>query len=504
MAHNEEHSKRLTQISVAAFCTIMLLCIVASIHLSTAELSFGTQVYGSHQVLAGQNAGFRVMIVNTHNLRPLAFDHAKLQLKAKKDVLFKQAYKNQEVANIHIPIPADAPTELTLEFDIEASGNSDHFTIPLKVMKKPGPLEMTLLKSPSAQSKSQKDAAMDQIAIHLYPETGKIVSAFKNRLRIYVTKNGQPWRTKLEIPLLEKSVSTDEQGFATLIYKPMAHLKKLTFAYTLDHKPQTLKVPIQVEALQMQVDFKGRRIIPPGQTQEISISKLPFSTPLHLDLWLGNALVQVASYRQRRGPIELNMEIPELIHQPIRWQFFRNLMAPQGSDLNYVQWLSHHTGTKGQEAALNFLQDLPGDDILLKNSPTHTSAMLETRHQALMGRLQPYHPGTPLLHSSTAGRKTELEAWRNNLRQIVHRIFLISALLGGLLLIISLWRHHRTTQAQMKAALDEGFLAGEAVDPRLSHTYPKDRKLDLLMAMIAIFSLIYAIYILLTHIQWRY
>ncbi|MBJ80649.1 MAG: hypothetical protein CMH60_04955 [Myxococcales bacterium] len=473
----------------------MLLCIVASIHLSTAELSFGTQVYGSNKVVAGQQAAFRLMIVNTANLRSLAFDHAEVKLKDKKDILFKRAFKYQEIANIHVPIPKTSSAELTLEFYIETDGNSDEFSIPLKVRSEPGPIESALIKSPFTKSKKIKGTTIE---VRLYPDTGKIVSAFKNHLRLYMTKDGQPLATKIEIKPLGREITTNEDGFAHFAYKPMAHLKELTFVYTLENMPLTLKIPIHVEALQMQVDFKKSRFVRPGDTQAITIEKLPFSSPLHLDLWLGDTLVQAASYEQPRGPIELNIEVPDWAGQPLRWQFFRNLMAPQGTDLNYTQWLSHSSGEEGAEQSQAFLNKVPGAETITL-PPT-----VPERHQTFLSRLQPYHSGTPLLHSSVSGRQADLDAWRTNLRQIVHRIFMLCAILGALLLVISLWRHHRRTQIQMKSALDEGFLAGEAVDPRLTHNYPKDRKVDLLMALVAIFSLIYAIYILLTHIQWRY
>jgi hypothetical protein len=238
----------------------------------------------------------------------------------------------------------------------------------------------------------------------------------------------------------------------------------------------------------------------------LNVSTLPFSDPVvHVDVWVGDALLLASSKPVRDRRLELEIGLPAAARGWVRLEVYRNLGADAAVRSTQLLWASDKPTPDAAADALAALDALPGgDSIVAVAGATRGEAGVELTRMA-MSRYVPDTTGLPLLASTLGSRRATVSERKSAARTGVHTLFVLTLVAGLGLALGGVIRHQIQVRRNMRAVMEEGIAAGEAIDAegierlaRISHLY------DLFLALFTVGMIAYGILILLLRIRWEW
>lgn len=500
----EARDDRTLKIAIGAFAGLLLICITISIHLSTLDLSFGSLVYGSRTIWRGHTASFRVAAVNPRGMQLLPIERVHLTLRDGRGVRAEAEAAGEGALDLMLRTPDDLDTHCFLDVELTSSLGPDMATLALRAVDTPGPMTGRLAATKDLLAAKQPKQT-GSYRIEPYIVGGHAVSGFENRITGRLLQNGQPLSTKVAAPLLGLKVQSDRLGLFAFKYRPLPRQGSL--AFEVGEAPSiTKELPIDIRNTGMQIAVRPSGFIPPGLSVDVTLQTLPFRSPVHVDVWAGNALLLTTSQPPEGRQLVLEIGLPKDLDGPVRIDAYRNFVAPEDTRVSSLLWASPKAGPTRARDAREMLAGLTGThgEIGILAAARLAQGDDLTRLVTLgLRRFVPETAGLPLMRSTMGSRQEAINLEKSELRAKMHIMFILTLLLGVGLAGAWVVRHQVGVSRAITDVIDDGLAAGDAVDSdnrqltRVRHMY------DLLLLLGALFLAAYGIFALITNIRWE-
>lgn len=502
---NEARDERRLRVAVGAFSALLLVTIVASIHLSTLGLTFGSLVYGSVHVWRGHDAAFRIAAIDGQGTTLIGGMSARVALRDGKGVRDTAEASGEEFLDARLSVPQDLGGDATLEVEVETEAGDDHFTLKLVPVDRPPPMRGRITSHREALTPDARPPA-GGYEVRLYPEAGSVVAGLPNPMQGWVLDGGKPTAVPLHVDDPGLDAASDALGLFAFVYTPPPVRKPLRFA--VGEAPTLhVDVPLDPKPMQLVIDTKPRRFAQPGGAVEVTVRTLPFRGPLFIDVWAGGCVLLATSARPKEGKQELELVLPAAVEGFVRIDAYRDPFAASDNAGSALLWASAKPAASAAEEALAAVATMPGADPVLTAAQQATGEGRARYAHLALSRVQPAETGLMLLRNTVQERRAVVERERDGLRVHVHRLFALTFALGVGMAIAWGIRHTLGVKRAVRGVVDEDPL-DEAETPddakvaraaryaTLRHLY------NLALALAAIGMAAYSIYVLLTRMRW--
>jgi hypothetical protein len=320
-----------------------------------------------------------------------------------------------------------------------------------------------------------------------------------------VTRDGQPVQTELHTDALGVHTESDAHGILQFPFSPTPQADDISFTVG-SAAGETLDVPLQVETSGLLLEVTPRGFVRPGGDVRLDVSTLPFSDPVvHVDLWVGDALLVASSKPVQNRHLELELGLPAAARGWVRVEVYRNLGADAAVRSSQLLWASNKPAPEAAADALTALDSLPGGDSMIAVAGAASGEARVELTRMAMSRFIPDTTGLPMLASTLESRRATVSERKSAARAGVHTLFVLTLVAGLGLALGWVIRHQIQVRRNMRAVMDEGIAAGEAIDAegierlaRISHLY------DLFLALFTVGMIAYGILVLLLRIRWEW
>ncbi len=499
-----ERSNRRFRAILSAFATVLLISIIASVELSTLDLTFSSFLYGSDTVWVNHRAAFRVGAVDAQTHHPLSPLSVVARVKDGATLVNETRAEGPGVVDLSLRMPPNvSPAGLTLEVAVTTTMGTDTFSVPLHPVTAPPPLKS--LARPHWELLDKKVPApntpVNGYLLEVFPKAGHLVFGLQNELSGRLLHQGRPTSLPLTLARHKGSLTPSPEGIFTFPWTPFIKADPLSFKVASD-PPTSLTLRLKARPTQLLLHTDAPPIVVPGASVDASVQSLPFRGPVHIDVWAGQALLLTTSEQPLRGLLEFQLALPKDFEGLLRIDAYKNFMAPQDTLTSRHHFVSSRPPTAAMATLLSSLSALEGAPVL----STLRSASSDPAQRALLplalSRLFPEAEGAPLLRSTLAARRAQVTGERDGLRKHVHRLFITSVMLGLLLLGVWIFLHRRGVRHAVSNVVQEGVAEGEEWDAdaiaRLSQLSGVS---GMLITAGAIGMSLYAIYVMLTRLM---
>ena len=287
----EDLDDRRLRLTIGLFGAILLVAMVLSIELSTMGLTFGSLVYGSNPLWPGHTATFRVGALDARTSRLIAPIRARVVLHDEMAAVAEGEAEGDDVAEITLTLPKELGPRPLLRVELETEQGDDAVEVPLRLADAP---TAALRISPHLDALIPgADRSAGPLQIALYPNSGEAVAGLPNEVVGHLTRDGKPVSAAITSKLLGLTSRSDEAGLFSFTFRPPLKPQSLPFVVSeATGAPVTLGVPLDFRPVQLAVGVAPYPVVAPGATIDLRITTLPFRTPLRIDLWAGDVLVQ--------------------------------------------------------------------------------------------------------------------------------------------------------------------------------------------------------------------
>lgn len=498
-----QRDARMLRWTIGSFAAVLLVAIVASVQLSTLGVNFGTLIYASPTLWRGHDAALRISAIEPGGLRGVESLAAQLVLRDENGVRWQGSAGGQDFVDVRIPVPEDLGRFPFLDVVVEAAGGVDRFTLTeLEATDRPPPIA----------GRVRSDAALLQESYHPpesgyrivpYPSIGQTIGSIPNPTTLRITDGGEPaanLRVRSEAPQVD--ARTDALGLVSFSYTPGLPVGPLRLK--LGEAPSiTAEVPLKIAKTGIWLDTTPSGFVRPGGTLSVTLRTLPFRGPVHLDVWVGEALLLTTSIRQHERTETLEVVLPEDAEGFVRINAYRNFSAPRDSMVSTLAFAAAAPPEVAAKQAVAVLNKLQGHTDAISAAQNATGRARVRLAELAMTRFVPETAGVPRLRATLASRRAELEQRKDRLRGHVHTLFLLTVALGLALVVARVLLHQARTRRAVQDVVDEGTRAGEELDReglerlgRIRHT------LFIWTTLAGALIGVYAIYVLLTRLYW--
>ncbi|MEO1172690.1 MAG: hypothetical protein AAFX94_11675 [Myxococcota bacterium] len=484
------------RIAVAVFAAVLLVAMIASMHLSTLELSFGSLVYGSPRVWPGHQATLRVAAVDpSANLRTVPITGG--------EVVIYDAFGERvrhplsgHLSEVHLPIPEDLQYEARAEIRVVTEFGEDRFTQSLIPVSAPvsGSAEVRSHRKLLARRGRPRPGGPNEL--RLYPQSGVLVDGLPNTVTVWALDQGTALETSLHSDAIGFRTATDRDGLATIQWLPRPN--PIGFPFVLG-ETDTVTLPAELEQRQL-VASTPSLLVSAGEPLPLTVHSLPTREPVSVDLWLGDVLAYGQQVTLRDGKGTLEIPIPRDYEGLARVDVYRSIFAPESSSSSLTLWVSDAPRAEAASDATAHLQGLEGADPALAGAgqdPRFTElALSRTRFDRV---------GVQLLRTTVDERLQAVRKQKANLRGTINGVFTLTFIFG--LLLLSVWavRHQLRVKANVEDVVSDGIARGEAIDPETVSGLTRFRfgyEVAVVIAGLALAG--YSILTLLQTIRWYY
>ena len=493
---------------IGAFVGTLLLSIVASVELSTLSLNFSTVCFGSPNVWLGHSAGFRVAALDAQSTRFLPSIDVTAELLDGQSVVAQSTVQGVTLADLNLTIPLKVQNEtLSLRVRVESDLGSDNFTLALRPMKHPSPINSVFSTSQqppySLKASSLQKNQPTTPDLELFPMAGHLISGLPNLIFGRITDGTKPPPKELALKEGNSTLHPNAAGLFSFTHIPRG--KDETFTFLLPGHPHPgLKAALALRPAQLLLTPLPKAVFRPGEEVLVEIQTLPFRSPIHVDLWAGSALLKTTSTFAENGHVTLPLSTPVDFTGLIRIDAYKNFIAPQDTATS-----THAFVTASSDPYPQLFATLSGrtPPKLVTEFGDATSGPVQTTLARLaLARLFPPHEGAPLLRNTYDDRHNQITHSRDQLRTHVHQIFLASVAVGLLSLLGWVVSHQRKRKSAVSAVIHEGISQGEEWDPEAIKNLTRTaNRFDITLTFLAIALIFYAVYVLLTRLlQWGF
>ncbi len=498
--------RRLKQ-AIVVFAALLLAAIIASVHLSTMRVAFGSLTFGGKTVWRGHDTAFRFAALDPGSNRFVDNIEVQATLIDRKGQRLHVASHGDPFADVRFQVPADLERSAFLDVQLSTPAGSEHFRVATTARDRPTPLSGHLVSYEDNLKTSANvgGGTKGGYGVALYPESGPLVAGLENDIVARVTQDGNPTSRPVTNDQVGLQGRSDAFGLLRFTYRPPLNPTPLVFA--IGEAPSvSVHVPIDARPTQLALDVQPRGIVRPGATLEIKVPTLPFRDAVILDVWAGGTLLLSAPLAATEQPRRAEVRLPEGLSGFVRVDAYRNPASPDETSLSRLVWVSDSPLADAADAALAALGHLEGTDPLLAATRTASSEAKAAWLPLLLTRYRPDTSGLPLLRSTVEERQAQLRREVARLRRWVHIAFVLTAFCA--LALATVWgvRHRRRMQQEMSSVIREAAAAGADVDesaaaaiPRLQEGHAK----SFVLAVVALALAVYAVFVLLTRIRWE-
>ena len=481
--------------AIGFFAAVLALTLGLSIRLSTLQAPFGSVIFGSHAVWRAHTASFRVAAFTSDDSELLALPQVLAQLRDERGIQAQSAATGSPAAMMLLPVPADLEEYAWLDVWVTHGHSTDFVSVPLHAVNLPGLPDAHI--APATDELQPRPAPVIDAEIRVYPHAGHVVGGLQNTIWGRLMRGNKPWQAHLESTTLAQRVDSDALGLFHWRYRPTLKNDIHWVATDAHGVTADLILPLQIQPTQLLLNTPTAPWVNPHAPLQVDVTALPFRDPVALDLWAGDCLLSSVALKINHGYATATLPIPQDSIGLLRLSAFRMLLAPRDNAISVWLWPTD------PNLALQVLSGLPGDDpILLEAQQTEPNLRAPLIALAL-SRLQANVPGSPLLKNSVQDRKAAFDEELAAARRALH-LFFASTMLAGLALATS-WAalHQRDLKRSVKKVMQDGFDAGEDIDPleaaqvsRVSH------RLNLFLTLVALVLAVYGLLALLAKMRW--
>lgn len=356
-----------------------------------------TRVYGSAVVWPGHDALFRVLCLDADGLTPCTTPHIQAQwsLLAPDGTLSGQGPRvmadTQGVLRLPVPTPLDANAVLSVDVADGARTPVDHIRVAVRAQAEAHPVAGRT----RAPLRLLAAGAPEMLAT-LWPADGSVIAG------LVATGAGQ--------------LTHKEQGDAAALAGTAGHALVIdgpsdaAGRFRWHAEPQIKRAPWQLQRagleslLEAKIEAEPRQLslrlvegpfVQTSSNLHVALRTLPFRGSVHIDVWLGQALVAGLDCAQGEHSIPL----PPGAHGPLMVTAYRQSLAPDDTHVTQVGWA--HQGT---EPSAKDVQEL-AKWLQIANSAERTEADVRWDAAARQGMFVPSVLGAPLLEDTHAARQ---------------------------------------------------------------------------------------------------
>jgi hypothetical protein len=497
---NEARDARWVRLGIAGFSGILLVSIVASVHLSTLDISFGSIVFGSRNLWRGQSAAFRVAAYHARGTDLLAPIAATFTLGDDAGHHVEVTQGGNTFVETRLPVPDALVNPCRLQVTIDTPDGSDDVSLILDATDRPPPLGGRIA-SHLENRPSAAPPPSGPLRVAVYPQGGQVVAGLENMISARITLHGIPLATSIDTNEFGIHVESDTLGLFHFPFTPMPQPKTLSF----DTNAGRVELPFEVKTTGLLLETSQRGLVRPGADLAISVTTLPFADPtVHIDVWAGGALLLASSRPAKDRRVDVDIGLPRDASGFMRVEAYRNLGADPESRSTQLLWASDSPEADAANELLAALAALPGGDPIIDEARAAPVDRRADLARLALTRFVPETTGPPVLQSTLGARRLRVSEGRESLRAAVHTLFVLTVLAGIGLLLGWVLRHQIRTRRSLRHVLEEGIAAGEAIDEqdtnrlaRISHLY------DLALTLVTLMLAAYGIFMLMSHIQWE-
>ncbi|MCK5687763.1 hypothetical protein KAI87_00770 [Myxococcota bacterium] len=502
----EQRDDKLLRTGVGIFSGVLLITIVASIHLSTLDLAFGSLAWGSKHLWRGHGAGFRISALNPRTSRLIEGISVKATLRDKKGEKLHIKERGWSSVELNFDVPVDLEDVAALDIEVETEFGTDEFTIGLEAFNTPGKLKGKIVPVDKTLMPKVHLPDSDTLQVRLYPLAHDLVLGLENKVVGQVVEKGKPLaEVRVEEKSIGVSAKTLPSGLFRVQYRPMIRPTPINFM--VGESPAIgCPVPIEARPVQLYLDTYPTTFAAPGETVQILLDTLPFRGEIYFDVWAAESLLLTASAETTGSPLELEIVLPKKAAGFFRFSVYRDFIAPSENSQSRLLWVSKDSDEKAAQVASSTLSKLPGHDPIQETIKTASISSQPLLTSLLLSRHRPLTPGLPELISTIASRQKSVTKARNKAREITHRLFAITLILGFLLIVAWILHHQLKIRRAVREVAEESIMAGEEEfeDVDLGQLSKITSLYDLFAVIAALVLGIYSIRILLSIIRWEW
>ncbi|MEL6759848.1 MAG: hypothetical protein AAFP04_05545 [Myxococcota bacterium] len=499
---SEYRDQRRARLALTGFGAVLLATMIASMHLSTLELSFGTMMFGSSQLWRGERAHFRLMAVDPQAaLRPIAIDEASLTLKDKGRVLGPYRFEGS-LPSLSLPIPDDLSDSVTARVSVATEFGIDTFEQTLTPVDTPTAMQGRITAHRELLEPRGRPALDAATTLRLYPSSGVFVDGLMNRVYGAAQVDGARAPIVVSSETSGFRAETDADGLFTVQMRPQP--RPTGERFVLGEAPGfSQRFFLRTENRQLVASTEPAAFARPGETIQIAIETLPLREALFADLWIGDSLVAGTSIAPGPSPLRTELVIPTNARGLVRIDVFRRLLTPDASFSSATLWVSAASPSARHRELLDTLAKLPGDDWAIHAAKDTQNPEANPLAAMALSRFASERVGSLLLRNTVDERARALNERKQRLRGRVNLLFGATFALGIALSAAWALRHHLKIKRDVNAVVDEGLSAGEDLDEEaMRKLIAVQSRLDFVLVIAALIFAAYAILVLLTSIRW--
>lgn len=497
-----DREQRRARLALSGFGAVLLATMIASMHLSTLELSFGTMMFGSSQLWRGERAHFRLMAVDPQAaLRPVTIEDASLTLKDAERSFGPYRFTGR-LASLSFPVPDELSDTVTARVSVATEYGIETFEQTLTTVDTPAAMQGRIVSHRELLESRGRPPLNAPTTVRLYPSSGVFVDGLVNRIYGAAQLDGNRGPTVVSSQTSGFRAETDADGLFIAEIRPQA--RPTGERFVVGEAPGfSQDLYLRTESRQLVASTEPAALANPGDTVQIAVETLPVREAIFADLWVGDALVAGISIPPGPSPLHAELVIPLNARGLVRIDVFRRLLTPDASFSSVPLWVSRNTPEASVEELLDALEKRPGDDWAIgAASDTQSQSRRQLAVMAL-SRFESRRVGSPLLRNTVDEREHALSERKRRLRGRVNLLFIATFALGIALSAAWALRHHLKIKRDVNAVVDEGLAAGEDLDEAAMRKLIRvQSRLDFVLVIAALIFAGYAILTLLTSIRW--
>lgn len=485
------------RVGIAVFAFVMLAAIIASTHLSTLALSFGSLVYGSPRVWPGHQATLRVAAVDpSANLRTVPILEGEIVIHDAFGERVRHPLSG-EIAEAQLPIPEDLQYEARAEIRVVTQFGEDRFTQSLIPVQAPSVPSPTVRSHRSILAPRGRPKLGGPNELRLYPQSGVLVDGLPNRVAIWALDHSNDLATSLHSDSVGFRTETDELGLAHIEWLPRPN--PIGFPFVLG-EDTTVTLPAELEQRQLVVSTESL-VVAAGKPLPLTVHSLPTREPILVDLWLGEVLAYGHRVTMNRGKADFEVAIPRDYKGFARIDVYRSVFAPESSSSSLTLWVSNSPREAAAAEAAKALRDLEDNEPAVRRAQEDPLTFAELA----LSRASFDDVGVQLLRTTVEERQAFVDERKKTLRGTLNTVFVLTFVFG--LLLISVWavRNQRRFRASIEDVAAEGIARGEAIDSKAVARFARFRyRYELIVVIAGLALAAYSILTLLRTIRWSY
>ena len=249
--------------------------------------------------------------------------------------------------------------------------------------------------------------------VHIYPESHHLTAGIPNEVTGLLVHNGEPQAIELRSESLGLDTVTKPLG--TFRFNITPHIKPKPIEFSVGNAPAIKsELPVRAQPTQLRLRAESGFFLEGRTRLDYAVDTLPFKRPIHIDTWVGNALVGIKTTLAIRGHHEASLTLPVPAGVPVTVVAFRNIIVPD-SNASRTFWPGSSSSASDRAAARQWLEQQSGADVL-KSSAFDAHRDNPRWLSLLASRYAPDIISAQLLHSTIDERKDAFDAYRVELR----------------------------------------------------------------------------------------